>query len=198
MKLVILDRDGVINYDSDQFIKTPDEWKPIPGSLEAIAKLNHAGYRVVVASNQSGVGRGILTLKDLEAIHARLEGLLEQDDAALDAIYFCPHHPDDGCRCRKPARGMVDRAVSELQVDLRRSYLIGDHARDVQLAKAVGAKAILVTSGRVDEQAINMLRAQQAMPDTIVQSMAEAVDWILKDAVGTQASRIASGSTIEP
>ncbi|HZH49098.1 MAG TPA: HAD-IIIA family hydrolase [Nitrospira sp.] len=111
---------------------------------------------------------------------------------------FCPHHPDDGCRCRKPARGMVDRAVSELQVDLRRSYLIGDHARDVQLAKAVGAKAILVTSGRVDEQAINMLRAQQAMPDTIVQSMAEAVDWILKDAVGTQASRIASGSTIEP
>ena len=134
----------------------------------------------------------------VEAVHARLEGLLEQDNAALDAIYFCPHHPDDGCRCRKPARGMIDRAVSELQVDLRRSYLIGDHARDVQLAKAVGAKAILVTSGRVDEQAINMLRAQQAMPDTIVQSMAEAVDWILKDAVGTQASRTASVSTIEP
>jgi len=194
---VFLDRDGTLNYDSG-YLKSASELKLLPGVGPALARLKAAGARLVVVTNQSGVGRGILTLKDLEAIHARLEGLLEQDDAALDAIYFCPHHPDDGCRCRKPARGMVDRAVSELQVDLRRSYLIGDHARDVQLAKAVGAKAILVTSGRVDEQAINMLRAQQAMPDTIVQSMAEAVDWILKDAVGTQASRIASVSTIEP
>jgi lipopolysaccharide heptosyltransferase II len=194
---VFLDRDGTLNYDSG-YLKSASELKLLPGVGPALARLKAAGARLVVVTNQSGVGRGILTLKDLEAIHARLEGLLEQDDAALDAIYFCPHHPDDGCRCRKPARGMVDRAVSELQVDLRRSYLIGDHARDVQLAKAVGAKAILVTSGRVDEQAINMLRAQQAMPDTIVQSMAEAVDWLLKDAVGTQASRIASVSTIEP
>jgi len=194
---VFLDRDGTLNYDSG-YLKSASELKLLPGVGPALARLKAAGARLVVVTNQSGVGRGILTLKDLEAIHARLEGLLEQDDAALDAIYFCPHHPDDGCRCRKPARGMVDRAVSELQVDLRRSYLIGDHARDVQLAKAVGAKAILVTSGRVDEQAINMLRAQQAMPDTIVQSMAEAVDWILKDAVGTQASRTASVSTIEP
>jgi heptosyltransferase II len=194
---VFLDRDGTLNYDSG-YLKSASELKLLPGVGPALARLKAAGARLVVVTNQSGVGRGILTLKDLEAIHARLEGLLEQDDAALDAIYFCPHHPDDGCRCRKPARGMVDRAVSELQVDLRQSYLIGDHARDVQLAKAVGAKAILVTSGRVDEQAINMLRAQQAMPDTIVQSMAEAVDWILKDAVGTQASRIASVSTIEP
>jgi len=194
---VFLDRDGTLNYDSG-YLKSASELKLLPGVGPALARLKAAGARLVVVTNQSGVGRGILTLKDLEAIHARLEGLLEQDDAALDAIYFCPHHPDDGCRCRKPARGMVDRAVSELQVDLRRSYLIGDHARDVQLAKAVGAKAILVTSGRVDEQAINMLRAQQAMPDTIVQSMTEAVDWILKDAVGTQASRTASVSTIEP
>ena len=194
---VFLDRDGTLNYDSG-YLKSASELKLFPGVGPALARLKAAGARLVVVTNQSGVGRGILTLKDLEAIHARLEGLLEQDDAALDAIYFCPHHPEDGCRCRKPARGMVDRAVSELQVDLRRSYLIGDHARDVQLAKAVGAKAILVTSGRVDEQAINMLRAQQAMPDTIVQSMAEAVDWILKDAVGTQASRTASVSTIEP
>jgi heptosyltransferase-2 len=194
---VFLDRDGTLNYDSG-YLKSASELKLLPGVGPALARLKAAGARLVVVTNQSGVGRGILTLKDLEAIHARLEGLLEQDDAALDAIYFCPHHPDDGCRCRKPARGMVDRAVSELQVDLRRSYLIGDHARDVQLAKAVGAKAILVTSGRVDEQAINMLRAQQAMPNTIVQSMAEAVDWILKDAVETQASRTASVSTIEP
>ncbi len=194
---VFLDRDGTLNYDSG-YLKSASELKLLPGVGPALARLKAAGARLVVVTNQSGVGRGILTLKDLEAIHARLEGLLERDDAALDAIYFCPHHPDDGCRCRKPARGMVDRAVSELQVDLRRSYLIGDHARDVQLAKAVGAKAILVTSGRVDEQAINMLRAQQAMPDTIVQSIDEAVDWILKDAVETQVSRTASVSTIEP
>jgi heptosyltransferase II len=193
---IFLDRDGTLNYDPG-YLKSASELKLLSGVGPALARLKAAGARLVVVTNQSGVGRGILTLKDLEAVHARLEGLLEQDNAALDAIYFCPHHPDDGCRCRKPARGMIDRAVSELQVDLRRSYLIGDHARDIQLAKAVGAKAILVTSGRVDEQAINMLRAEQAMPDVIVPSMAEAVEWILKDAVETQASQTTSVSTIE-
>jgi len=193
---IFLDRDGTLNYDPG-YLKSASELKLLPGVGPALARLKAAGARLVVVTNQSGIGRGILTLKDLEGVHARLEGLLEQDNAALDAIYFCPHHPDDGCRCRKPARGMIDRAVSELQVDLRRSYLIGDHARDIQLAKAVGAKAILVTSGRVDGQAINMLRAEQAMPDVIVSSMTEAVDWILKDAVETQASQTTSVSTIE-
>jgi lipopolysaccharide heptosyltransferase II len=193
---VFLDRDGTLNYDPG-YLKSASELKLLPGVGPALARLKAAGARLVVVTNQSGVGRGLLTLKDLEAVHARLEGLLEQDDAALDAIYFCPHHPDDECRCRKPARGMVDRAASELQLDLRRSYLIGDHARDIQLAKAVGAKSVLVTSGRVDEQAINMLRAEQAMPDMITSSMAQAVDWILKDVVGTQASKTTSASTIE-
>jgi heptosyltransferase-2 len=133
-------------------------------------------------TNQSGVGRGIFTLKDLEAVHARLQGLLEQEDAALDAIYFCPHHPDDGCRCRKPEVGMVERAVSELHLDLRRSYLIGDHARDIQLAHRVGAKAILLTTALVDAQALDILKAEQAMPAAVTKSMADAVDWILADA----------------
>ena len=193
---IFLDRDGTLNYDPG-YLKSASELKLLPGVGPALARLKAAGARLVVVTNQSGVGRGLLTLKDLEAVHARLEGLLEQDDAALDAIYFCPHHPDDECRCRKPARGMIDRAASELQLDLRRSYLIGDHVRDIQLAKAVGAKSVLVTSGRVDEQAINMLRAEQAMPDTIASSMAGAVDWILKDVVGTQASKATSTSTIE-
>jgi len=191
---IFLDRDGTLNYDPG-YLKSPSELKLLPGVGQALARLRAAGARLVVVTNQSGVGRGILTLKDLEAIHARLEGMLEQHDAALDAIYFCPHHPDAGCRCRKPARGMVDRAVSELQLDLRRSYLIGDHARDIQLAKVVGAKGILVTPGKVDEQAMNMLRAEHAMPDTIVPSMAEAADWILKDAVGIP-SQTTSVSTI--
>jgi heptosyltransferase-2 len=123
-----------------------------------------------------------LTLKDLEAIHARLEGLLEQEGAALDAIYFCPHHPDDGCRCRKPNVGMVERAVSELQLDLRRSYLIGDHARDIQLANRVGAKAVLLAPAPEDAGTVELLKVEQAMPDVVVQSMTKAVDWILDDA----------------
>ena len=144
---VFLDRDGTLNYDPG-YLKVAAELKLLAGVGPSLARLKRAGARLVVVTNQSGVGRGIITLKDLEAIHARLQGLLEQEDAALDAIYFCPHHPDDGCRCRKPNVGMVERAVSELQLDLRRSYLIGDHARDIQLATRVGAKAILLATGR--------------------------------------------------
>jgi heptosyltransferase II len=178
---VFLDRDGTLNYDPG-YLKVAAELKLLPGVGPALARLKGAGARLVVVTNQSGVGRGILTHKDLEAIHARLEGLLEQEDVALDAIYFCPHHPDDGCRCRKPNIGMVERAVSELHLDLRRSYLIGDHARDMQLANRVGAKAVLITTELVDTQALEALRAAQAMPEAIAKSMTEAADWILEDA----------------
>jgi heptosyltransferase II len=186
---VFLDRDGTLNYDPG-YLKVAAELKLLPGVGPALARLKWAGARLVVVTNQSGVGRGIFTLKDLEAIHARLEGLLEQEEVALDAIYFCPHHPDDGCRCRKPEVGMVERAVSELQLDLRRSYLIGDHARDIQLANRVGAKAILLTTAPVDAQALDRLKAEQAMPDAVVKSMAEAVDWILADA--TKSAQLAA------
>ena len=177
---VFLDRDGTLNYDPG-YLKVAVDLKLLAGVGPALARLKRAGARLVVVTNQSGVGRGIVTLKDLEAIHARLQGLLEQEDAALDAIYFCPHHPNDGCRCRKPNVGMVERAVSELQLDLRHSYLIGDHARDMQLAHRVGAKAILITTGLVDSQALDRLKAEQAMPDAVAKSMAKAVDWILED-----------------
>jgi heptosyltransferase-2 len=178
---VFLDRDGTLNYDPG-YLKIAADLKLLPGVGPALARLKRAGARLVVVTNQSGVGRGMITLKDLEAIHARLQGLLEQEQAALDAIYFCPHHPNDGCHCRKPNAGMVERAVSELQLDLRRSYMIGDHARDIQLAQRVGAKAILITSGSVDQQALDRLQAEQVMPDTVAKSMTEAVDWILEDA----------------
>ena len=178
---VFLDRDGTLNYNPG-YLKVAAELKLLAGVGPALARLKEAGAKLVVVTNQSGVGRGIITLKDLEAIHARLEGLLEQKGASLDAIYFCPHHPDDGCRCRKPEVGMVERAVSELQLDLRRSYMIGDHARDIQLAHRVGAKAILLTPALVDTQALDMLKVEQAMPDAVAKSMAEAVDWILEDA----------------
>lgn len=185
---VFLDRDGTLNYDPG-YLKSAAELKLLPGVGVALARLKAAGARLVVVTNQSGVARGYLTLKDLEAIHARLQGLLEQDDASLDAIYFCPHHPNDHCRCRKPERGMVDRAVAELQIDLRRTYLIGDHLRDIQLAKAVGVKSLLVAAGHVDEQAVNMLRAEQALPDFVARSMEQAAEWILQDAVAAQTIR---------
>jgi heptosyltransferase-2 len=178
---IFLDRDGTLNEDPG-YLRCASDLKLLPGVAAALARLKSAGARLVVVTNQSGVGRGFLTLKDLEAIHARLEGLLEQRHAALDAIYFCPHHPDDGCRCRKPATGMIDRAVSELQVDLRKAYLIGDHASDMQLAKAVGVTAILVTSGKVDEPALDLLRAARAMPDHVAASITEAAEWILHEA----------------
>jgi heptosyltransferase II len=177
---VFLDRDGTLNYDPG-YLKVAADLKLLAGVGPALARLKMAGAKLVVVTNQSGVGRGLLTLQDLEAIHARLQGLLEQEDAALDAIYFCPHHPDDGCRCRKPNVGMVERAVSELQLDFRRTYLIGDHARDIQLAHRVGAKAILLTPAPVDAQSLERLKVEQAMPDAVAKSMAEAVDWILED-----------------
>jgi len=178
---VFLDRDGTLNYNPG-YLKVAAELKLLAGVGPALTRLKGAGAKLVVVTNQSGVGRGMITLKDLEAIHARLEGLLEQEGAALDAIYFCPHHPDDRCRCRKPEVGMVERAVSELQLDLRRSYLIGDHARDIQLAHRVGAKAILLTSVLLDKQSLETLKVEQAMPDAVAKSMSEAVDWILEDA----------------
>lgn len=177
---VFLDRDGTLNYDPG-YLRVAAELKLLAGVGPTLARLKRSGAKLVVVTNQSGVGRGMLTLKDLEAIHARLQGLLEQEGAALDAIYFCPHHPDDACRCRKPNVGMVERAVSELQLDLRRSYMIGDHARDIQLAHRVGAKALLLTPEPIDAQTLERLKVEQAMPDAMARSMAEAADWIFDD-----------------
>ena len=178
---VFLDRDGTLNYDPG-YLKSAAELNLLPGVAKALARLKAAGAKLVVVTNQSGVGRGLLTLKDLETIHARLQGLLEQQGAVLDAIYFCPHHPDDGCLCRKPGRAMIDRAVAELQLDLRRSYFVGDHLRDMQLARIVGAKPILVTTGAVDTQALDRLGEEQGLPDKVAGSMDEAAEWILTDA----------------
>ncbi len=148
MKLVILDRDGVINYDSDQFIKSPQEWKPIPGSLEAIASLNQAGFRVVVASNQSGVGRGLFDMSTLNAIHAKMHKLAALAGGRIDAVFFCPHAADALCQCRKPKPGLMQEISARLHVDLKGVPAVGDALRDVQAALSVGAKPILVKTGK--------------------------------------------------
>ncbi len=148
MRLVILDRDGVINYDSEQFIKTPEEWRPIPGSLEAIASLNQAGFRVVVASNQSGVGRGLLDMATLNAIHAKMHAMLARVGGRIEAVFFCPHAADSRCACRKPKPGLLLEIGLRYHVDLAGVPVIGDSLRDLQAARAVGAAPILVRTGK--------------------------------------------------
>jgi D-glycero-D-manno-heptose 1,7-bisphosphate phosphatase len=147
-RLVILDRDGVINEDSPEYIKSEGEWLPIPGSLEAIARLNHQGFKVVVATNQSGLARGLFSLEKLNAIHQKMRRELDRVGGQLDGIFFCPHIPEDQCRCRKPQPGLLLEIRDRLGVDLRQVPMIGDSYRDLQTAWAVGGRGILVETGK--------------------------------------------------
>ena len=148
VKLVILDRDGVINRDSEQFIKTPEEWRPIPGSLEAIARMNHAGFRVIIATNQSGVGRGLFEMATLNAIHEKMHRALTLAGGHVDAVFFCPHTADALCECRKPKTGMLKEIGVRFGVDLAGVPCIGDSMRDLIAAEAAGAQPILVLTGK--------------------------------------------------
>ncbi len=148
MKLAILDRDGVINEDSDNFIKTPEEWIPIPGSLEAIARLNHAGYQVILATNQSGIGRGLFEVSMLNAIHDRMHRALAQIGGRIDAIFFCPHAQEANCACRKPRAGLLEEIARRFSVDLKGAPSVGDSLRDLQASETVGALPILVLTGK--------------------------------------------------
>lgn len=148
MKLIILDRDGVINQDSDQFIKSPDEWRPIEGSLEAIARLTHWGYRVVVATNQSGVGRGLFDVDTLAAIHEKMHKAVTQAGGRIDAVFFCPHAAESKCDCRKPKPGLLQEIGARFNTDLTGAPAVGDSLRDLQSAAAVGAQPILVLTGK--------------------------------------------------
>lgn len=148
MKLIVLDRDGVINYDSDLFIKSPDEWRPIPGSLDAIARLNQWGWRVVVATNQSGIGRGLFEMDTLNAIHDKMIKAVAQAGGRIDAVFFCPHTNSDNCGCRKPKSGMFEEIATRYNADLEGVPAIGDSLRDLLAAEAVGAQPILVLTGK--------------------------------------------------
>jgi len=151
MKLVILDRDGVINFDSVHFIKSPNEWVPIPGSLEAIARLNQSGYRVAVATNQSGISRGIYDMATLNAIHDKMYKALGQLGGRIDALFYCPHANEDLCNCRKPKSGMIEEIGSRFGVDLTEVPCVGDSLRDLVAGANVGAKPILVRTGKGEE-----------------------------------------------
>lgn len=148
MKLCILDRDGTINIDSAEFVKSPNEWRPLSGALEAIAKLNHAGWHVVVATNQSGLGRGLFDVVALNAMHAKMHTMLAAVGGRIDAIFYCPHAPDDNCRCRKPEPGLFEQISERFGVDLRGMPGVGDSARDLIAGAAVGCVPHLVLTGK--------------------------------------------------
>lgn len=148
MKLVILDRDGVINADSDEYVKSPAEWTPLPGSLEAIARLTQAGYRVVVATNQSGLGQGLFDMATLNAMHNKMHKAVNQLGGRIDAVFFCPHTQGAGCACRKPQPGMLLEIAARFNVALTAVPAIGDSLRDLQAASAAGARPILVLTGK--------------------------------------------------
>jgi len=163
-KLIILDRDGVINYDSEQFIKSPDEWRPIPDSLEAIARLNHAGFRVVVATNQSGLGRGLFDMARMISIHEKMYKALAQVGGRIDAVFYCPHAADSDCQCRKPRPGMLVEIGQRFGVDMTGVPCIGDSLRDLQAAEAIGAQPILLLSGK----GVKTLRAGNFPKNTVI------------------------------
>lgn len=178
MNLVILDRDGVINYDSDAYIKTPDEWIPIPGSLEAIARLHRAGFTVVVATNQSGVGWGLIKLPDLQAINSKMLAAAEAAGGLLTGIFYCPHRPEDKCDCRKPKPGLLRQIERRFDQSLKGIPSIGDSLRDLQAAEAVNARPILVRTGN-GEQTLQSLGSQEDVE--IYPDLAAAADQLIKE-----------------
>lgn len=177
MKLVILDRDGVINHDSPSYIKRPEEWKPIPGSLEAIARLTQNGYHVVVASNQSGIGRGLFDMATLNAIHDKMHRSLAQVGGRIDAVFFCPHADEARCDCRKPRAGLLDEISHRFNMSLKGVPSIGDAQRDLEAAVAAGAQPVLVLTGKGAQT-----REAAAMPagTLIYPDLAEAVKAIIR------------------
>ena len=178
-KLIILDRDGVINEDSDGYIKTVDEWVPIPGSIKAIARLSQAGYTVVVATNQSGIGRGYYDVATLDAMHARMRELVAAQGGEMGGIFYCPHGPDDGCDCRKPLPGLIDQIVTEYG-DVTGAPLIGDSLRDLQAGIARHCQPVLVLTGK-GQKTLDKGLPENLGDVAIFDSLADFVDHTLKD-----------------
>ncbi len=175
MKAVILDRDGVINRDSEHYIRRLEEWQPLPGSIDAIARLSRAGWLVAVCTNQSGIARGYFTAETLDAMHARLRELVERAGGRVDGIFVCPHGPDDGCDCRKPRPGLLQQAARTLEFALPGVPVIGDAGRDLAAARAVGARPVLVLTGKGQQT----LAEGDVVEAEVYDDLATAVDALL-------------------
>ena len=179
MKLVILDRDGTINADSEEFIKSPDEWTPLPGAIEAIARLNHAGWHTVIASNQSGLGRGLFDVASLNAMHAKMHKLLAAVGGKVDAVFYCPHAPEEHCHCRKPEPGLFEQIGERYGIDLPGVPVVGDTWRDLIAGAAVGCEPHLVLTGK--GAAYRTRKLPQAFPKTtqVHASLAAFADFLI-------------------
>lgn len=188
-KLVILDRDGVINFDADDYIKSPSEWRPIPGSLEAIARLNQHGYHVAVATNQAGISRGLFDMTTLNAIHQKLHLSAQSVGAHIDAIFFCPHAADEFCDCRKPRPGMLKSIGERFGINLQGVPMVGDALRDMQAAFEVGCDLYLVKTGKGE---LTLEKGGLPPGTQIYDDLAAVVDRLLHLAAASQAEAIAA------
>tara|TARA_B110000495_G_scaffold119402_1_gene103572 strand:+ start:289 stop:825 length:537 start_codon:yes stop_codon:yes gene_type:complete len=177
MKLVILDRDGVINQDSADFIKNPNEWIPIPDSLESIARLNQHGFSIIIATNQSGIGRGLFDIETMNAINKKMLDLLAQVGGHIDAIFYCPHTEDANCKCRKPKSGMLEEISTRFGVSLKNIPAVGDAARDLEAYQSVSAQPILVKTGKGEDTFVSKAYPKNTW---IFNNLSQAVDKILK------------------
>jgi D-glycero-D-manno-heptose 1,7-bisphosphate phosphatase len=178
-KLIILDRDGTINRDSDDYIKSPDEWLPLPGSIEAIARLCQAGWHIAIASNQSGLGRGLFDLATLNLMHDKMNKLLAAAGGRVDAIFFCPHLPQDNCQCRKPLPGLFEQIGERFGVSLDQVHAVGDTLRDAQAAALTGCQTHLVCTGK-SEGYRGTTPPEHFPPSTLVHdNLAAFADWVL-------------------
>lgn len=174
--VVFVDRDGTVIEEKD-FIKTPDEMEFLPGSIEAIKILRELGYKIIVISNQSGIGRGILTEEMVTKVNESFLERLKKENAEIDALYFCPHRPEDNCDCRKPRTGLIQKAVEEHKLDLKDAVVIGDKLSDVELGRNLGAKTVLVLTGYGKKEA-EKANVTQRKPDFIADDLYEAVNWL--------------------
>ncbi|AZE64245.1 D-alpha,beta-D-heptose 1,7-bisphosphate phosphatase [Pseudomonas synxantha] len=176
LKLLILDRDGVINYDSDAYIKSVDEWIPLPGSIEAIAQLSKAGWTVAIATNQSGIARGYYDIPTLEAMHARLRTLVAEQGGEVGLVVYCPHGPDEGCNCRKPKPGMLKIIAEHYKVPLAGIWFVGDSLGDLEAAKAVDSQPVLVKTGKGEKTQAKNLPVGTLIFDDLAAVAAELIN----------------------
>jgi D-glycero-D-manno-heptose 1,7-bisphosphate phosphatase len=183
-RLVILGRDGILNVYREDHVKSPDEWEPIPNALEAVARLNHAGWHTVVATNQSGIGRGMIDMASINTVHQRMMQRLAEAGGRLDAVFFCPHTPEDDCDCRKPRPGLMKQIAQRYGIELRTVPMVADTLRDLQAAHAAGCEPHLVRTGRAaaltDKQVVEIV--QQVPMTEVHDSLSEFVDFLLERA----------------
>lgn len=178
-KLIILDRDGTINRDSDEYIKSPDEWLPLPGAIDAIARIYQAGWHVVIASNQSGLGRGLLDLATLNLMHEKMNKMLATAGGRVDAIFFCPHVPQDNCNCRKPLSGLFEQIGERFAVELNQVHAVGDSLRDAQAASAAGCMTHLVCTGKSEAWTHDYPPENFPEKTLVHANLAGFADWLL-------------------